>query len=87
MWPHSLERKKYKEHLISIIGEVLSRRKHAAAKQFLAAAVADLLRPVHPTVLAQAISNKQATGGTADSWTSSPFVGDVFRYPLPTFLW
>src|SRR6266852_2924979 len=34
--------------------KVFPRRKHAAAQEFFSAAAADLLRPIHPTALAQA---------------------------------
>src|ERR1700731_1989048 len=34
--------------------EIFARREHAAAQQFFPAAAAHFLRPVHPTVLAQA---------------------------------
>src|SRR5216684_6797317 len=36
------------------VRKIFSRWKHATAQKFLAAAMADLLRPVHPTGLAQA---------------------------------
>src|SRR5713226_3756880 len=36
------------------VRKIFSRWKHAAAEKFLAAAMADLLRPVHPAGLAQA---------------------------------
>jgi hypothetical protein len=50
---HALTTPPY-EFLAARRDKILSRREHPSAKKFLAAAAADLLRPVHPASLAQA---------------------------------